>query len=163
MTTRLARTVAAVLAATCALVLTAGCGSAPAQADSASHRRTAVATPEVDVPQTSPQEAALDAYVAAAQSQIPALLDSFDGTYSQITISGEHPDLIEFRYVYAQPVDPAAATELFDGMLDSFQSTLDDQVFPDMERAGITGSQRARYTYVNTDGTTIWTHTFESA
>jgi hypothetical protein len=62
------------------------------------------------------QSAALDSYVAAAQSTIPSIMDQSKGMYSKIQILGTHPDAVEFVY-----------------------------------------------TYLNSDGTTLWSHLFEAA
>ncbi|WP_421735288.1 hypothetical protein [Cellulomonas sp.] len=107
------------------------------------------------------QSEALDAYVAAMQSQLPALVDSFDGMYSDITITGVHPDLVEYQYVYAQQLDATTATSQFDGMIPTLQSACDSAVFPEMARAGVSTDPKIRYTYTNADGSTLWSHTFE--
>lgn len=168
MTRTLARTETRV-AVVCAVILTvAGCSSQPHQPTTDGSPQTAATQPAVTQPPitrptvagTAQQSEALDSYVASAQSQIPALVDTFDGTYSEMTISAVHPDTISYHYVYAEQVDAAAAVQYFEGMLQAFQSQLDSQVFPDIARAGIVPSQQAHYSYDNADGSPLWSHTF---
>ena len=104
----------------------------------------------------------LDAFVEAERATIPAILDASAGMYSEIDIVGIQPDTVEYSYVYAEPIDAAAALEYFESMIDTIQELCEAQVFPAMERAGVTGSQKVRYTYYNPDGSELWSHLFES-
>ena len=103
---------------------------------------------------------ALDNYVAAAQHQIPALVAGYNGMYSDAAINAIHPGTVEYSYRFAKQADPVAAKSFFDSMVPKFQTACDTQLFPDMKRAGITTSQSVKYTYLNADGSEIWSHTF---
>lgn len=107
------------------------------------------------------QHEALENYVAAAQSQLPQLLEAFDGMYAEIAIDYEYSETIVYDYLYARQVDPKAARKHFKTSVAQIQSACDSQVFPDMERAGI-ANPKARYTYFNADGSRIWSRTFSS-
>ena len=107
------------------------------------------------------QHEALENYVAAAQSQLPQLLEAFDGMYAEIAIDYEYSETIVYDYLYARQVDPKAARKHFKASVAQIQSACDSQVFPDMERAGI-ANPKARYTYFNADGSRIWSRTFSS-
>lgn len=107
--------------------------------------------------------AALSKYVAASQSKLSTVVTSSNGIYSDFRMKAVYPDTIEYDYYYAKPIDPAAATKYFDGMLPTFQSVLDGQVFPGMRSVGVTTSQHAVYTYYGSDGTKLWAHTFAPA
>ena len=64
-------------------------------------------------------------------------------------------------YCGATAMDTAATAEYLESSLAEFQSGVDSSVFPEMEANGITESPKVAYTYYNSDGTLIWTHTFE--
>ncbi|NHB85706.1 hypothetical protein G7085_16930 [Tessaracoccus sp. HDW20] len=108
------------------------------------------------------QSAALDDYVALEASQIPKLLEQFDDLYSDIQITGEHPDLIRFTYTFTEPRDPVAAAAAFDALLDDLESVAHGQIFPTMELYGVVPTQRLRYTYHNPDGTILWSQDISS-
>ena len=107
------------------------------------------------------QSAALDAYVAAMQPQLPALVASFGGTYSDIAITGVHPDLVEYAYVYARAARRQHRHQRVRRHDPALQSACDSAVFPEMARAGVSTDPKIRYAYDNADGSTLWSHTFE--
>lgn len=109
------------------------------------------------------QSAALDNYVAAAQRLIPGIVDQSNGQYSEIQILGTHPDTVEFVYTYAQPADSAATASHLDTMVPTLQALSDSVLLPEMKTAGITVAPKVRYTYLNNDGTELWSHLFEAA
>lgn len=111
------------------------------------------------VEEPAPDGTALDAYVAQEQANIPAIMEMTPGMYSAIAIEAAPPSTIVFRYVYAEQVDPVASAEYFDGMVPTLQTLCDTQVFPALQKAGVTDPS-AVYTYVNADGSEVWTHTF---
>jgi hypothetical protein len=106
------------------------------------------------------QSAALDNYVAAAQASIPTIMDSSPGTYTQVQILATQPDTVEFVYTYAKAVDPSAAAAYLDTMIPTLQTASETSMFPEMKTAGITASPKVRFTYVNSDGTQLWSHVF---
>ena len=142
------------IAAMCALTLAlVGCSPAPAG-------REAGAPSQAKVDKSTQQNVALDAYVEAERGAIPAIQEANPGVYSQVTISGIYPDTVEYAYVYAQQVDAAGTTGYFDDMTPALQTLCDTQVFPAMESAGVTTSQKVIYTYYNADGSQLWSQTF---
>lgn len=157
------RTGLVVLGAALAL---AGCSSGGSDAPEDGTASSGSAVQE-QAPEQAPEEevaedsGALDAFVAEQQAAIPAVMDASPGTYSEVRIEGVAPSTIVFTYVYAEAVDAAAAAEYLDGMVETLQAACDSQVFPAMTDAGLTGPQ-ATYTYLNPDGSEIWTHTFTS-
>ncbi|MCA0294552.1 MAG: DUF4854 domain-containing protein [Actinobacteria bacterium] len=153
--TMLAR--AAALAATCTLALPlAACSSVTATPTTAATTATTKAADD------SPSAKALEKYVAAVQAQIPELMKSFGDTYTDFTITADAPSTIVYEYTFTNKVNKSAAAKQLDGMKGTYQSTLDDQVFPEMEKAGIT-DPHARYTYLNPDGSKVWSHTFSKS
>ena len=109
------------------------------------------------------QSAALDSYVAAAQASIPSLLASSNWVYTHIQILGTHPDTVEFVYTYKNQVDPTALASYFDTVIPTLQSASESSLFPEMKTAGVTVAPKARFTYLNSDGTMLWSHVFEGA
>lgn len=108
------------------------------------------------------QSAALDSYVAAAQASIPTIMDSLPGTYTLVQILAMQPDTVEFVYTYAKAVDAAGAAAQLDTMIPKLQSA-SDSMFPGMKTAGITVAPKVRFTYLNSDGTMLWSHLFEAS
>jgi hypothetical protein len=144
-------------------------GCSPAS-DSSDTRTPAPSAPEstvAEAPATTETEpaagedtsAALDAFVAEQQAYVPAILETNPGMYSDATITAIHPGTVEFSYTYAEALDPVAAAAGFEAMIPTLQTLCDTQVFGAMQAAGITDPS-AVYTYLNPDGSTIWTHTF---
>ena len=157
------------IAVVCALaVALAGCSSATDEQAGTPGPKVRVEEPspaqepEADVEEPADQNAALDAYVAQERATIPAIMEATPGMYSALDISAVYPDTVQFAYTYAEALDAATAVDYFDGMTTTFQELCDSQVFPAMERAGVTGSQKVTYTYDNADGSELWSHTFES-
>lgn len=118
-----------------------------------------IATPSVEVKEFSN---GLDAYVDSEASQIPDILEQFEGTYSDITIVGEQPDLIIFTYTFADALDPAVAVPALDDQMPQFEEAGTTIIFPAMEIYGVTPTQRMRFTYLNSDGSLLWSHDFTS-
>jgi hypothetical protein len=106
---------------------------------------------------------ALEEYAAAERAQIPAILEANPGIYSDVEIEAEAPHTIVFSYIYAEQVDPAAATEYFETVVPEIETLCETQLFPAMEAAGVEGTQAARYVYVNADGSVLWEKDFVSA
>jgi hypothetical protein len=109
---------------------------------------------------SSAESAALDQMVQAAQSQIPTVKASYGDTYSDITVKAVHPNTIVYTTVYSKQLDAAATAANFDARADTIQKSCDTQVFPAMKAGGITSGQHATYTYLNADGSRIWSRTF---
>jgi ABC-type glycerol-3-phosphate transport system substrate-binding protein len=158
-TSSLRRTLVAVPALAVAAALTlAGCGSSDTDAATA---------PDPTVEQTvdtaaQPEQASdeLQAYVDAERAQLIALGDSLDAIYSDITIEAEPPSGVVFSYTYAEQVDPAVALPALTENAQTLPTLLETSVFPAMAQAGVEQPLSATYTYVNADGTELWSETF---
>ena len=133
------------------------------QSTLATEKAPAVTEQPSEAASSADQNAALDNYVASAQASIPSLVDQSNGVYSQIQIVGTSPDTVEFIYTYVDAVDPAAAATYFETMIPTLQSVSDSAMFPEMKTAGITVAPKVRFTYLNNDGTELWSHLFEAA
>ncbi len=129
------------------------------QSSGTTSEKPAKEEPAAEEPQDG---AALDAFVAEQQASIPAVMDASPGVYSDVAIEGTAPSTIVFSYVYAEAVDVAMAASYLDTMVDTLQAACDAQVFPAMESAGISDPQ-AVYTYLNPDGSEVWSHTFSAS
>ena len=103
--------------------------------------------------------AALDAYVMAEQASAAATFDA--SVYDSVGVTALHPSTVVYSYVYANPIDPVAATEYFDGIITDFQEVCDTSVFPAMEEYGVV-DPAAVYVYYSPDRTVLWEHTFTS-
>jgi hypothetical protein len=101
--------------------------------------------------------AALDAYVRAEQVSMAASIDA--SVYESVGATAIYPSTVVFSYVYANPIDPAAGTEYFDGMITTFQELCDTAVFPAMEEYGVVDPVVV-YQYFGPDRTVVWEHTF---
>lgn len=123
----------------------------------------AEATPEAtEGTDEAAQSAALDKYVAAEAAQIPKLKEQYADSYSEITIEGEHPDLIIFTYTFVNKVDKAKAEAYFKESLPELEKAAETQIFPIMASYGVKPTQRMRYTYLAPDGSEVWSHDFSS-
>lgn len=159
------RTGLVVLGAALAL---AGCSSggsdspAAGTGSSASSGTTAEKPAKEEPAEEQPADGALDAFVAEQQASIPAVMEASPGVYAEVAIEAAAPSTIVFRYTYAEAVDVPTAAAYLDTMVDTLQGACDAQVFPAMEAAGVSDPQ-AQYTYLNPDGSEVWTHTFATS
>ena len=145
------------VAGTLALALAlAGCTSTPPAGSGST-------TPASQLHDASQENDALDAYVASERAGLPAVKAQNPGTFSDLSVESIYPDTAEFRFVYAQQLDPVALSEYFDKMMPSLQTVCDTQVFPAMKKAGLVASQKVTYSYYNADQSLVWTHTFASS
>ncbi|SEJ58517.1 DUF4854 domain-containing protein [Demequina mangrovi] len=128
---------------------------APSANDAAtSHVVDGIAEPAAD------QAAALAAYVAIGQEQIPTLMELAPGIYSEITIRGEGDNTLVFEYTYADQVDADVAAAGIDVMASTFQEMTASVIIPEMLTYGITADPQVAYTYLNADGSLIWSQAF---
>jgi len=105
------------------------------------------------------QHEALEKYADKERTALAAH-DEFKETYSSIKVAVADPGTVEFTYTYAQQLDAAKVASYLDGKVATFQSTFDDDVAPAMEATGVKTGRKMVYTYLNADGTQIWTHSF---
>lgn len=158
MSKTLARATAALFALTLAWGLSACSVTINGQSSVPDATQTAAADPAL-----AAQEAALDPYVAALQELIPQYMSDSGTTYSEIRITAVHPDTVEYAYLFAESVDPAAAVTYFDDNVAVLQDLCDTQIFPEMASVGITIDPKVRYSYYNADGAQIWSHDFSAS
>lgn len=128
---------------------------APAEQDDAEQDNDA----EVDAPASND---ALQDYVDLELSQLDAMGDSLGDLYSDISVEAVPPNGIEYSYTYADQVDASFAEESLAGIEETLQQLLDTAVFPMMVQAGVEEPLSATYTYLNADGTELWSETFTS-
>ena len=138
----------------------AGCADLPAQVAAQIHPPALSSTGQ---PNDGEQPSALDRYVAADQATIPTLVASSKGVFSAIAIDSSPPASIVFTYTYAKQIDPAKAAQYFDDHDSTLQTDCDNKLFPAMKKAGVTGALHAIYTYVDADGSQIWTKDFTAS
>jgi hypothetical protein len=145
--------------ASCAAILAplvpfAGCGQA-------AHLSTPAPTRSAEVTTPAPESKALQKYIAALQPSIPSAMKRFDDLYSDFTISAAEPSTMVYEYTFARQVDPAKGRKGLEGMVPTLKTLCDTQVFPEMKLAGIK-SPKVRYTYINADGSRLWSKTFKA-
>ena len=107
------------------------------------------------------QREGLVAYVAAEQQALEQADQELLAMYQDITVEAVDPGTVSFNYVFAEPLDVAVAAGQFDSTAADLQELCDTQVFPAMKSMGVTESPKVVYTYLNPDGTQIWSQTFE--
>lgn len=103
---------------------------------------------------------ALDEFVATLQENADTMLAGTEDVYLDFAIEATHPGTVEYIYTFADEVDPAVAADGFESTLETFQELTDSAAFPEMEAFGITEDPRIIYTYLNPDGSEVWTHEF---
>ncbi|PKQ25233.1 MAG: hypothetical protein CVT64_11055 [Actinobacteria bacterium HGW-Actinobacteria-4] len=158
----IARRGVAVFAAAVMAVGLAGCALARPQDEAMP--APVVASPDpapsaVVEPAVDPIEA-LDGYVESERRMIPLIFEATGDLYSDIVIDPEYPSTVVFTYTYAEPLDPEEGAMYFDSAIPDFQSLCDSAVFPAMQRAGVAETVQVVYTYLNPDGSLIWTYRF---
>lgn len=160
-TTTLRRTATASIAAVVLAFVLTGCGSSDdSSSSSADNTASASAAPsDTSLDSSSESGDALTDYVNDAQASVPQLKKSFSSMYSDITITGSGASTLVYTYTYKKAVDPGTARASIEKIKGTLQKTCDAQVFPEMESRGIS-SPKVTYTYLNSDGSKIWAHTF---
>jgi hypothetical protein len=162
---------AASLTAACVIALTLGGCSTPTEqaaptaqttTQGTTPSTTASASPTPTADASTTDAAALTAFVAAVQDQVPALEKSFGKTYRKITITADPPTTMVYTYTFGKKVDRSLAKSAFDKQAKSLQDVCDKQVFPSMKLAGVS-APKARYVFLNPDGSKIWSRTFAEA
>lgn len=107
-------------------------------------------------------ETALETYAAGERAALPGVMDANPGVFSDITVDTEEPGTLIFTYTYAEAMDVATTASNLDGVVDQLQQSCDEQVFPAMESAGVTGEKSVVYIYLDSNGSEIWNHSFSS-
>lgn len=102
---------------------------------------------------------ALEVYVGKVQPLVESMLDGSE-TYSDLEVRAVPPSTMEYVYTFAEEADVKAAAKGLEEYVPTLQETADAQIFPEMEREGI-ASPRVAYTYLNPDGSEIWTVTLD--
>lgn len=105
------------------------------------------------------QSSALKDYADAERAQLPSVMEANPGVFSDIQVEAQEPSTVAFTYTYASVMDVAGTASSLDGLIPTIQDGCDKSVFPAMVNAGIEDPQ-VTYTYLNSDGTEIWTHSF---
>lgn len=109
------------------------------------------------------QRAALDRYVEAARTQIPAMLEANKESFADLRIESRSLDSTTCTMVVAGQTDPAAARGILDAMAPTLQTSFDTLTIPAMRAFGVQGTVHVTYVFVNADGSTIMEKTFTSS
>lgn len=163
--------VAAATTAVAGLILT-GCSSSDDSEETTSAPVVTSSAPEVVTEEPTetaePAEPAdsgsqadkLDAFIEQARAEIEGQVDSFGGTYSDISLTAENGNTMVYTYTFAEPIDAALAAESFDSSSELLESTAQNMLIPALESIGVTDNPQVTYTYLNPDGSVIWSQTY---
>ncbi|WP_062518278.1 DUF4854 domain-containing protein [Demequina gelatinilytica] len=174
MTMTFGRAAAALLATTSLTFALAACSPEPADeapaVDTVAEETTEPAAEETTEPAVedvadvadagSSAAETLDTYVALVKDTVPSILESFDGVYDGLEVTGEAPGTVVYTYTFADHVDPAVGAESLDAMVSTLQELCDSVVFDEMAAYDVTEDPTVVYTYLNPDGSEIWSHSF---
>lgn len=151
-----------------ALVLT-GCSSSdddadtsptPAVEDTQTPEAEPTEAPEVD--DTAGSDDPLQDYLDLELEQLDTLGESLGDMYSDIQVEAEPPSGMVYTYTFADELDPELADTALAGIAETLETLTQTSVFPMMEQTGVPAPQSATYTYLNPDGTELWSETFTS-
>lgn len=160
--------VAAAATAVAGLILT-GCSSkddaeetttAPAVTASAEEVVTEEPTEAPEPAGSGSQAEILDAFVAEARAEVESQVDMFGGTYSDITLTAENGNTMVYTYTFTEAIDPALAADGFDSTSEMLKSAAQSLLIPSLQAVGVTDNPQVTYTYLNPDGSVIWTATY---
>ena len=148
-----------VAAAIASAVVLAGCGSRTSGSVSEASGDNPPSSPSASADNTPTPKVGLDAYVAAVQHGMKSQLSpALKKLYSSIRVEPVRPSGIRYVYVFKQPVDPQAGAQQLKTQAPLLDAAFTTQVGPEMKRLGF-ANPSATWTYLNPDGTQIWTHT----
>lgn len=83
------------------------------------------------------------------------------GTFSDMSVTADYPSGIVYTYTYSQEMDAAATARNLDEIADGqLLPALEQEVFPMMTQMGVLPPLSATFTYLNSDGSEIWSRTF---
>jgi hypothetical protein len=154
------------------LLSVAGCSALTVTQESPSVE--AEETNEPQATQNDANEEALNAYIEAESSTIPAIMDQYPGVYQDILIEGSIEEfagddeipagtysVATFTYIYATPMDWAATTPQLDEQRPTIDDACTSTIFPAMRNAGVTGPLGVVFSYgdLTTAPETMWSHT----
>ncbi len=105
-------------------------------------------------------EDALNEYVEAERSAIPEIMEQNAEVYTDVQIEPAPPSGVVFTYTYADQLDGPVVAEALDQYASDMEEGLDKDVFPAMRQYGIKGDLNVTFTYLNADGTEIWSKTY---
>ncbi|MFV0634331.1 hypothetical protein [Demequina sp.] len=128
-----------------------------APTDDAEPTNTAEADSSGDV---DPNASALEQYAQLERDALEQFADSLDALYADVTIETTPPASIEYIYTYSMELDPDAAVEGLESQGSALEELVNSVVFPAMEAQGVTGEKQVTYTYLNPDGSEIWSQTY---
>jgi hypothetical protein len=158
-----------VAAGTCVCAaLLAGCdgGSEPQAQDSTSETPSPTVSDspsptEAESSDSGPSNSDLDAFVAQGRTALKSMMtSSMRKTFSSIKIKPDYPSGVTYVYVFRQAVDPDTASKQLDSSASFLKQTFKKSVGPSLESQGF-NHPTATWTYLNPDGTVLWSQTFE--
>lgn len=106
------------------------------------------------------QARALAGWVADQRLSRGELETMYNGPFSEAEVRVSAPHTVEYRYTYVGTFGNTQYAELLDDASMAMQPMFDDWTFPEMLDAGIT-EPKVRLTYLDPDGSTIWSGLFE--
>lgn len=102
---------------------------------------------------------ALDLYVEIERLQYDTLMALYSDTFSDFSVEPTYPSTITYSYTYLNPIPGTPSSEKTADLAAELQSLLDESVFPIMINFGVVDPV-AVYTYINPDGSIVWTQAF---
>jgi ABC-type glycerol-3-phosphate transport system substrate-binding protein len=147
-----------IFSAAAALALTVGLVGCSTAGDEPTDK-TSEAQPEAEVKASE----ALESYADAERAQADAYLKSNTDMYKDIEVVTTPPASVEFVYTYATQLDGEEVAGRFEEMSGDLQRATDTELIPAMQGYGVEGDPSVIFTYVNADGSEIWSKEFSSS
>ena len=123
--------------------------------------QTQASAPEED-PEPDPvvSDGGIDAYLEVAAATIPDRLEKDDPMYSDIVVEAPDEHSIEFIHTFSTRVNPERVEKFMDVQAVLTERDIQEQVFPEMRSYSVPSPLAVTYTYLNDDGSELWTRTF---
>lgn len=103
-------------------------------------------------------QAALDRYVALERTSLPSLLAGSDGLYSSIDVDPQFYG-VSYTYVYTYAHAGGSSLDQLHAKVE-LQSAANRSIFPLMEKVGVRRGASLKFSYLNPDGSTVWSSGF---
>ena len=154
------RTSLPALAAIClAAVLLSGCGDGTSGANAQTKAGTHASQADVSHASDTPSKAEVDAYIAAARRAMKSSIGpSIRNLYSSIRIEPVYSSGIKYVYVFKNQVEASQGAHNLKTQVTVLRALFHAQVEPELKRLGF-AHPSATWTYLNHDGSLIWSHT----
>lgn len=123
--------------------------------------QSAETSSEAATEETAEKEGPLEKYVELEKEALPGLKEQTKKIYSDILIEAESPSTVHFKYIHLEQQDAKEFGAKLDESAAELQDTVTTKVAPAMRSLGVKDPQ-VTYSYLNPDGTEIWSKTFKS-